>query len=215
MNRSRAMLCALAAAALLAACQSAYYKAMETFGQHKRDILISRVSKARDSQQEAKEQFQTALERFRSVVAFDGGALEEKYETLNAEYKRSEARANEVHQRVKDVENVAEALFDEWERELGEYENRELKAKSEAKLRETRTHYEQLIGAMRRAEAKIDPVLRPLRDQVLYIKHNLNAQAIASLQAELRGIEGDVDSLVRVMEAAIAEADAFIQAMNQ
>ena len=66
------------------------------------------------------------------------------------------------------------------------------------------------MTAMHRAEAKIEPVLTPLRDQVLFLKHNLNAQAIASLQSELGRVEGDVSALIREMEAAIREADAFI-----
>ena len=71
--------------------------------------------------------------------------------------------------------SVAEALFAEWQKELEDYSSDRLRRKSEDQLRTTRQRYEQLIGAMRRAESKIEPVLRPLRDQVLFIKHNLNA----------------------------------------
>ena len=73
----------------------------------------------------------------------------------------------------------------------------------------------QLIGAMKRAERKIDPVLAAFRDQVLYLKHNLNAQAIASLQSELASIETDVAKLIKEMEASIKEADAFISSMEK
>ena len=87
---------------------------MEAFGKHKRDILVERVSNARDSQTEAKEQFKNALEEFSSVLNFEGGELEEKYNKLNAEYQKSEAKANAVRNRIKDVKNVATALFREW-----------------------------------------------------------------------------------------------------
>jgi DUF1680 family protein len=73
----------------------------------------------------------------------------------------------------------------------------------------------QLIGAMKRAERKIDPVLAAFRDQVLYLKHNLNAQAIASLQSELASIETDVAKLIKEMEASIKEADGFISSMEK
>jgi Protein of unknown function (DUF2959) len=105
------------AALVLASCQSAYYAALEKLGYPKRDLLVSRVQQARDSQQVAKEQFQSALERFRAVVHFRGGELEAKYTELNAELERSEARAQTVHQRIAAVEEVAEALFKEWEAE--------------------------------------------------------------------------------------------------
>lgn len=200
---------------LLASCQSVYFNTMEKFGVHKRDILVDRIEKARDSQQEAKEEFETALERFSAVLGFKGGDLQEKYEKLNAELERSEGRADDVHKRIESVEDVAEALFDEWEAELDQYGSERLRRSSEQKLRQTRTDYGRLIKAMKRAESKIEPVLMPLRDQVLYLKHNLNARAIASLEEELVSVESDVALLIREMEASIAEADTFIAQMAE
>ncbi|MCL4215676.1 MAG: DUF2959 family protein [Candidatus Hydrogenedentes bacterium] len=204
----------LAALMLNCGCQSAYYATMEKVGYHKRDILVNRVEDARDAQEDTAEQFQTALERFTSVVQFEGGALEDKYNTLQGELNRSESHAEEVHGRVAAVEDVAEALFDEWASELDEYTNASLRTQSKRQLDETRRRYEQLIRAMRRAKDKIEPVLSTFRDQVLFLKHNLNAQAIASLENELAAIETDVADLIREMERAISEADAFIREMK-
>ncbi len=188
---------------------------MEKFGIHKREILVDRVEDARDSQKEAKEQFASALEEFSAVLNFNGGTLEEKYQQLNAELETSEEHAEAVRERIDKVEDVAEALFDEWQDELKLYSSDSLRRSSARKLKETRSHYQGLMTAMHRAESKIEPVLTPLRDQVLYLKHNLNAQAIASLQSELGRVEGDVASLIREMEKSILEADAFIVTLEQ
>jgi hypothetical protein len=196
-------------------CDTVYYGAMETFGKHKREILVERVSEARDSQAEAKEQFKSALEEFGSVLNFEGGELEGKYEKLNSEYEKSESKAKAVRNRIKDVKNVAKALFREWEQEMDEYSSERLRQVSERKLEQTQDRYEQLISAMERAEAKIGPVLAAFRDQVLFLKHNLNAQAIASLQEELGMIENNIASLVKEMERSIEEADAFVKAMTE
>jgi hypothetical protein len=203
----------LAAVLALAGCQSTYYKTMEVFGYHKREILVDRVEDARDSQEEAKEQFQSALEKFSAVVDFRGGELEEKYKQLKAELESSESKAKAVRKHIRSVEDVAEALFDEWEGELGQYTNESLRRSSEQKLGQTRQRYAQLIGAMQRAELRIEPVLSAFRDQVLFLKHNLNAQAVASLHDELVVVEAEIASLIKEMEASIAEADAFIEAM--
>ncbi|UCE83364.1 MAG: DUF2959 domain-containing protein [Deltaproteobacteria bacterium] len=194
-------------------CQSVYYQTMEKLGYQKREILIDRVEDARDVQEEAKEQFQSALEEFSSVVNFSGGELERKYEALNAEFTDCKSKANAVRDRIVAVEDVAEALFDEWESELKQYTNDKLRRASQRKLVQTRKHYAQLIGAMKRAEAKMDPVLAAFQDQVLYLKHNLNAQAIAALHDELVSVEADIEALIREMEVSIAEADSFIKAM--
>ncbi|MGX2038743.1 DUF2959 domain-containing protein [Methylocaldum sp. MU1018] len=200
--------------AILVGCSSAYYRAVESLGFHKRDILVHRVEKARDSQEEAKTQFKNALERFTALTGFKGGSLEEKYQELNAEFERSQAKANEVRKRIDDIEDVSEALFDEWENELSQYQNPSLKRSSQQKLKATRQRYDQLIAAMKRAESKMEPVLLTFRDQVLFLKHNLNAQAIASLRGELDSLQTDISALIKSMEASIREADAFIKTVN-
>ena len=198
---------------LFLSCATTYYRTMEAFGLHKRDILVERVEEARDSQEEAGEQFQSALESFREVVDFEGGELERRYDRLNTEYERSEAKAQKVSKRIASVESVAEDLFDEWERELKEYSDEGLRRSSEKMLEQTQERYLDLIDAMRRAEAKMPPVLARLNDQVLFLKHNLNAQAIGSLQGVADELELDVEDLLRELENSIAEANEFIEEM--
>lgn len=200
---------------LFPGCKSTYFKALEELGYQKRELLVDSVEDARGSQEEAKEQFKSALEKFIAVTNFQGGELEEKYEKLNAEFEKSETKAEAVRDRIDDVEDVAEALFDEWNSELDQYSDDRLRRASERKLDETKDRYGKLIEAMKRAEEKIDPVLLTFRDQVLFLKHNLNAQAVASLQDEVVSVESDVESLIEEMEAAIKEADAFINEMGE
>ena len=209
------LLPALLVMTFMVGCQSIYYDTMEKFGYQKREILVDRVKEARDANKETAEQFNSALEQFNQVVNFDGGKLEEKYEKLNSEYKRCGASAEEVSNRINAVEDVGEALFDEWEKELAQYTSAQLRKASKRKLIQTRQKYDRLIRSMRRAESKIDPVLSAFRDQVLYLKHNLNARAIASLQTELTNVETNVANLVREMENAISEANGFIKAMDE
>jgi len=194
-------------------CQTVYYETMEKIGYHKRDLMVSDVEKARDAQQEAKEQFKSALDRFTKTLNIQGGELQEKYDILNNEYEQSEAKAKAVRDRIASVEDVSAALFKEWETELQEYSSANLRQNSQKKLTQTRTHYAQLIKAMKRAETKMNPVLAKFKDQVLFLKHNLNAQAIASLKRELVSVEGNIASLMKDMETSIKEADSFIASM--
>ena len=204
----------LALTVSLAGCQSAYYSAWEQVGVEKRDIMVDRVEDAKESQEDAQEQFSSALEEFSALVNFDGGDLEDVYNSLNDEYEDSKSAAEDVSNRINKVQSVAEALFDEWEEELDEYENTTLRRESESKLRQPRQRYEDMLRAMRNAEGKMDPVLQRLQDNVLYLKHNLNANAIGALQGELTTIRGDVDTLIAEMNKAISESDAFIASMR-
>ncbi|MBY4678018.1 DUF2959 domain-containing protein [Marinobacterium sp. CAU 1594] len=208
------VLAALSLAVLLSGCQSAYYSAMEQVGVHKREILVDRVGEARDAQQEAQQQFRDALSQFRSVVQFDGGELENLYDRLQAEYDDSKAAADAVSERIDKVEDVAEALFEEWQQELELYSNAKLRSQSARQLRSTQARYRQLLASMQRAERRMAPVLASLQDNVLYLKHNLNARAIGALKGEFAGIKQNIDLLVRDMQQAIAESDRFIQTLE-
>jgi len=55
---------------LLAACSSMYYSCLEKMGVPKRGVMVHRVEKARDTQEETKEQFKSALALFTPVTNF-------------------------------------------------------------------------------------------------------------------------------------------------
>ena len=195
---------------LVSGCASTYYNAWEKAGIHKRDILVSRVENTRDSQQDAQEEFKDALEQFGSIVALQNTDLKQAYDQLSAEYEDSESAALEVTDRIGSVVAVAEALFAEWAQEIDQYTNPEFKRSSSNQLRATRTRYDGMLASMRRSEASMQPVLATFRDNVLFLKHNLNAQAIGSLRGEFASLKDDIAILIREMNRSIAESDQFI-----
>ena len=196
---------------LLAGCSGIYYQAMEKVGFPKREILVDRVEQAQEAQTKAKEQFASALEHFLAVTKAEGGDLQRKYDELNREFTRSESRAKEVRDRIAAVEDVSQALFREWKQELGQYSDASLRRDSEQQLDQTRRRYDALMSLMHRAAERMEPVLATFRDQVLYLKHNLNARAISSLGSTHRELEADISRLIADMEASIREAQIFIK----
>ena len=196
---------------VLSSCESAYYSINEQFGRMKRDILVDRAEDAMEAQEEAKEEFKDALTQFEAVVGIPESDLKSTYNRLNSAFEDAEAQAGEVSERIDAVEDVAEDLFEEWQEELEQIGNASLRSQSAQQLRATRTRANSLVKAMRKAESRMAPVLDSFREHVLFLKHNLNARAVASLQGELQGIESDVGRLIREMEVSIAEAQSFIK----
>jgi hypothetical protein len=199
---------------LLWGCSSVYYGTMEKVGYHKRDILVDRVEAARDAQSEAQEQFQSALDQFASVIHLEDSDLKQAYDSLNHEFESSENAAQEVSERIDKVESVAEALFEEWQDELELYENKKLKASSKVKLEQTKTRYQGMLKSMRQAESTMQPVLNNFRDNVLFLKHNLNAQAIGSLRGEFGNLKADINNLIERMNQSIKRSNEFIRDMQ-
>jgi hypothetical protein len=213
--RTRFLLAVCTLLVVVTGCRTAYYSAWEKFGVYKRDLLKKRVVAARDDEKAASDQFKDALTRLKEMYGFQGGDLEKTYNTLNRDYERSVSRADVVHKRVKDVETVAEDLFNEWEGELKQISSDTLRESSRDKLRETRRRYDELHAALKRAEQSMQPVLTRFHDQVLYLKHNLNAAAIASLKGESESIQLEVSRLLADMNSAIGQADKFINTLPQ
>lgn len=199
---------------MLSSCATAAYDIQERFGIEKRDILVERVIKAADAQGEAKEEFVDALTAFRAVVTVDAGELEDAYDDMSSAYERAENRADKARSRVSSVKRVARDLFKEWESELGQYSDAGLRRASERQLRSTERRYEVMVDKMDDALASMDPVLSVFRDRVLYLKHNLNARAIAAIGSETAELESDVARLIADMEQSISASDAFINEMK-
>jgi chromosome segregation ATPase len=203
-----------ASLAVLPSCTSAGIAVREQLGIPKRQQLVDRVSEARDAQTQAKTQFASALDEFMAVTGAKGGELETRYRALSKELDRSREQADRVRSRISSVETVGEKLFSEWKVEMQQYQSATLRTQAERQYDATRREYDTLIDRMKAASSKMDPVLAAFGDQVLFLKHNLNAAAIASLQGTASEIQGDVARLVSEMEASISEANAFIEKMQ-
>ena len=173
--------------------------------------LKDQVEKARSDQEEASEQFKDVLTRIKEMYGFDGGGLEEFYNKLKSDYEECERRADKVTSRIEKVEQVAADLFEEWEQEIDDISNSKLQSQSRQSLALTKRRYARLRVAMREAESSMKPVLIHLNDYVLYLKHNLNAQAVGALKEEVGDIENEVDGLIKDMSKSIKEAEAFLK----
>jgi hypothetical protein len=192
-------------------CQTTYYAVWEKMGKEKRHLLRDNVKKASEAQKEASEQFKDVLTQMKEMYGFDGGDLEKFYEKLKADFEESEDRANDVHERVASVERIASDLFKEWSGEIKQIKTAKLRSQSTQSLKDTKRRYARLEKAMKKAESRMDPVLDQLRDNVLYLKHNLNAQAVGALRKEAEKIEIEVEALIGDMRNSIKEAETFLK----
>jgi len=153
------------------------------------------------------------MTRLQEITHFDSGDQGKHYNALKKDYSECVSRTEAVHKRIRDVETVSADLFAEWEKEIQQIGTPSLRDASQQQLSVTRQKYQALHAVLQSAEHSMDPVLRQLNDYVLYLKHNLNAQAIASLKGEATGIQTEISRLIEQMNTSIARADAFIKSM--
>ena len=188
---------------------------MKKLGKEKRDILVNRIKDGKEAQEEAAEKFKTALEAFQEVTKFDGGDLEKMHKKLNKQLEEVDSRAHKVHDRVQSIDKVANDLFKEWGGEIEKMSEGKLKTESRKLLRDAENRQETLIRQMRSSEEKMTPVVQAFRDQVIFLKHNLNARAISSLKRTVLEIDDDVKALILEIEKSNREADRTIAGLSQ
>lgn len=201
----------------LSACgtvDKARYSALEKVGVHKRDILVDRIEATSKTQEQTKEQFQSAYEELASLVKVDDRGLEKKYKKMAKAVEASEEKAEELDSRIKSVDSVAKALFAEWQQELSEYQSASLRRVSAQNLENTKQRYAAIYKKMQVSQQRVAPVLKVLQDNTLYLKHNLNARAVSSLSSEVLVVEDKVAQLILQMEASINESKSFIDSMR-
>lgn len=205
----------------LTGCQSAInkavketkYSAYEFVGIEKRDLFKREVKNVKGSQEDTKESFKDALERLQDIYGTNNSHLERQYSSLDSAYEDAQKRVNEVRINIKKLETVAEDLFSEWKKEITEMSAASLRSKSADSLEATRRKYDNFHNGLKKSGVRMDPVLRKLRDQVLFLKHNLNAKAIAGLKIESEKIQNDIEGLLKDMKISIEQADDFIKTM--
>jgi len=161
-----------------------------------------------------REEIGDALERFGSVVEIEETGLKKAYDRLSDEYDDSKDAAEDVSDEIDDVEDVAGALFKEWNEEIKLYSDPNLKQNSQDQLRDTQARYKEMLASMQAAERSMEPVLKTFRDNVLFLKHNLNAQAVGSLKGTFQNLEGDIDRLIERMNQSIDRSNQFIAEMR-
>jgi len=215
MRTMTAAACVLAAALVTTGCSSVQYSALEKVGIHKRDILVDRVEDARDTQEETRENLVSAYEELSALIGHEGGELEDKYKRLSKQVEQSRESTEELDDRLQSIDRVSADLFEEWEKELELYNSAALRNAQEQKLAESKKQFAKLRKRMQTARDRVDPVMAVLNDNVLFLKHSLNAQALDALRGQATLLENDVDALIRDMQAAIDEADAFISRMRE
>ena len=199
---------------LAVGCKSTYYNTMRTLGKEKRDILVQRVKDSKKDSEQTKEQLKTTMETFQELTGFQGGDLEKAYKKLNSEYEKASDQANKLHDRIKSIDDVSNDLFREWQKEIDEMGDAKLKSRSQTMLRDAKDRQAVYIKSMRGTEDKMTPVLNAFHDQVLFLKHNLNARAIGSLRQTGATINTDVNAVIQSIDGSMREADKLISTLS-
>lgn len=196
---------------LITSCSHVYYKSWELLGKEKRELLSSKMSALNEDQTEAKEEFANVLEEIRSKYSFKEGNLENTYDRMSSNYNDMNEEVEDLGSQIEDVESIAKDLFEEWKAEAKEFTNKDYERTSLQKLRVTRANFNEVLKESEATEKAMQKVLAKFHEQVIYVKHNLNAKAVGRLASELQNIQEVMRKLIQQINSSIQKADRFIK----
>lgn len=179
-----------------------------------RDVLVSNVKHTGKAQKNVKKQFESSLDKFIEITNSSKNPTNVKYKKVEAEYDKCQRAANDLSSNIGQVEHWGEELFKEWNKELSDFNDPKLAADSQRMLNNSYAKFQRVLTQMKRAEHEMNSVLVVFGDKVLFLKHASATEAIVTLEKrEILAIEGNINNLIIEMEAAISEADRFIQSL--
>lgn len=201
-------------ATAVSSCSTIYYSFWEAFGTEKRELLRDSIKKSNDIQEDTQSELQSALDRIRSEYKFDESELERTYDKLSSDYEAIKRKSESLSNRIDKVEDIANDLFGEWKDEAEEISNSKYKKESLKKREKTMTKFGELLKSMRNVEGSLKPFLVTFNDQVLFLKHNLNAKSLGAFKTEFRSIEKELSTLSQSIKKSSKEAEDFIDELK-
>ena len=173
----------------------------------KADRLITEV-------EEAQGQIRATLDSYGVLIASSAGDLRKPYRELDRAIDRCEKRRKEVSRQAEVTRTAADEYFTGWSASLPQIADTELRARSEARMSDSRTRFDGILEAGRRAAAAYEPFLAKLRDQWTYLGHDLNPSGIASLRPDALGlIESGTQVLVEI-DGSLSQARSYVQSIR-
>jgi hypothetical protein len=176
--------------------------------------LIKRANSTVGSIDDAKLQIQKTMDAYNAVLAPETTDRRGAYKKLQKEMATTEKKRVEVSARAKEMNTDADTLFKSWESSTASIQSPEMRKKSEDRLAKTKTRYAEIGTTGQKAAALYDPFIKTLHDQVEFLGHDLNADAIKSLAPDAAKLNAQANELYAAIDKTTAAANSNIAALK-
>lgn len=198
-------------AVALAGCSGMYHAAIEQLGWEPQDILVNRVTIARDCQAAARNQFDRLVSLVRDLVTDDSEEAAQRVNALRSAYADAEIRAREVRARVAKVAAAGSAVFDERRRADAAIRDPAARERAMQRTAQAEARYGEMLTTMRQAADATGPALAAVQAALASLGPQPSDDAVGALHGAVADVDATVAALVRDLDQSIAEADAFVQ----
>lgn len=177
------------------------------------DELLTRIERVQAETAVAKEAAHTALTELCTLVSpnFKGDAATAFAKFLTAA-EASEEQGETLRDATEPMQDAAAEVFQRWTKDMESFGNSRMRQRSQTRLDETRTRFQSIVGASQAAQIALDAFHDDMRDHALFLRHDLNSTAVASLRGDVRELNDQVKGLDTRFDATTAAARAYVEA---
>ncbi|MEM8711957.1 MAG: DUF2959 family protein [Planctomycetota bacterium] len=196
------------AATLLPSCAST----SQSVGLENVDSLVSRVEQVHLETELAKQSVYAAIVSLGPLFAqdFEGDATE-AFEAFAQAVEMSEIQANELRAHVSPMRNAAAEVFERWNATLDDFSSPNMKQRSADRLEATRERFAEVQEAAIMAQTQYDALNGQLRDTVLFLGHDFNAQSVAEIEEDAFSIRDSARELGKVFDDCMDAAAEYVE----
>lgn len=180
------------------------------------DDLVAAVENVQKELDASKGSMLAAVQGLQAITApdFQGDAVKAHKELVEV-VENSEDQADELRGAIEDMQAASVPVFDQWTKDLEAYSNPEMRQRSQARLSAARERYDAVLAAVEPLLVEYEAVNQTLRDHVLFLKHDMNPAALATIQDDVRSVAKDAASLDGRFNSGRAAAIAYVEATAQ
>ncbi len=182
---------------------------------HKRtDEHIEKIERASDEMKDLRKHLDKVFEAYHKTLREGTDKRRSSYNELVKALERCEEKTKELRKRHEEMDKQAEEYFKRWKNSVKDIKNADLEQRSEGRLETTRRRYREVSESWKGMREDYEPVLAELRDQIVYLGHDLNEDAVLSLKEDAAELEELASALFRSMEGFGSTADEYISGLE-
>jgi hypothetical protein len=176
--------------------------------------LLKQAGETVKAVSEGRAQVQKTLDTYNSLVQGKAEDPKKAYKNLQKEMERCDDRVADVQRKRDEMQVEADKYFGDWNSSLAGISDPGLRKQSEDRLSKARAQYDGILEATEAAGADFKPFMTSLKDQVVYLGHDLNPAALKSLAGTASKLNGDATALFGKIDGAVSKANSYITAFK-
>lgn len=183
-------------------------------GQKQVDKLINKANDTIGAMRAARVQIGSTVDGYNTIMAGEAVDNRKAYKKLTKELSKSEKAAANVRTKAAAMDVVANDFFSNWEASLEGFSSEDLRQRSAERLNDTRKRYEEILEAAGEAGDAFDPFVTNLKDQILFLGHDLNPSAIQALQGDAKKLNGRAAEVFKDVDKTIVTASEYTASLR-